>query len=314
MGPYLHRSVLLDAVVDGLLDGLAARCDIAAGAAFLDCTLGGGGHAAALLERGPAGCRLVGLDRDGAALEASATRLAAYGDRASLRRGAFADLQDLAGRDGPFHGIVMDLGVSSPQLDQAERGFSFQADARPDMRMDDRQPLDAAGLLDQLDEDELADILFRYGDEPRSRRIARAIVAGRPWTSTRALARCIAESSGYQNSRTNPATRTFQALRYAVNDEPRQLELGLRAALAALAPGARLAVISFNSIEDRTTKQLFRERAAVGTARDGYGHPLVAPSGRLVHPGGISGADQDADNPRARSARLRFFESSARPT
>ena len=214
----------------------------------------------------------------------------------------------LAGHLGPFHGILLDLGVSSPQLDTPERGFSLQHDGPVDMRMDPDQPLDAATLLEQLDEADLVDILRRYGEEPRARRIARAILAGRPWDSTLALARCVEKASGYRNSRTHPATRTFQALRIAVNGELSQLEQGMERALSMLAVGGRLAIISFHSLEDRMVKRRFREAAGRGTPRDAYGHPITPPIGRLIVPRGLAGAEHDRDNPRARSARLRVLE------
>ena len=294
--PFHHRPVLLAQVVEHL--------QVRPGRRYLDGTLGGGGHAEAVLDGGGT---VVGIDRDPSALAATTRRLAGRSHFTALR-GRFADMARLARHLGPFDGILLDLGVSSPQLDTPERGFSLQHDGPVDMRMDPDQPLSAAQLLETLDEAGLVDILRRYGEEPRARRIARAVLAGRPWTSTAALAACVATSSGYRNSRTHPATRTFQALRMAVNGELEQLADGMEAALSMLKVGGRLAIISFHSLEDRMVKRRFREAAARGTPRDAYGNPITPPIGTLVVPRGIAGAEHDTENPRARSARLRVLE------
>jgi 16S rRNA (cytosine1402-N4)-methyltransferase len=297
---FEHRTVLRDATLQALQP--------ASGGRYLDGTLGGGGHTQAILSAsGPDGV-VVGIDRDPHALHAASVRLADFGERFRPVRGEFGNMAQLAGAWAPLDGIVLDLGVSSPQLDHAERGFSFQHDGPVDMRMDPERGETAAELIARLDADALADIIYRYGEEPRSRRIARAIVADGPWTSTTALAECIARSSGYKRSRTHPATRTFQAIRIAVNDELGQLERALDAGLALLRPGGRMAVISFHSLEDRIVKQRFRELAGRHTARDEFGHPVTPARGRLIHPRGIAGRDADPDNPRARSARLRVLE------
>jgi 16S rRNA (cytosine1402-N4)-methyltransferase len=293
---FHHRPVLLSQVVDHL--------QVRPGRRYLDGTLGGGGHAAAVIE---AGGTVVGIDRDPNALAAATARLDGVEGFTALR-GRFADMAQLAGHLAPFDGILLDLGVSSPQLDTPQRGFSLRRDGPVDMRMDPDQPLDAAGMIDEMDEAELVDILFRYGEEPRARRIARAILEGRPWSSTAALAARVASASGYRNSRTHPATRTFQALRMAVNGELDQLATGLEAALSMLNVGGRLAIISFHSLEDRMVKRRFFEAAGRGTPRDPYGHPVTPPIGRLVVPRGIAGSKHDADNPRSRSARLRVLE------
>lgn len=295
-----HRSVLLDSTVEALQP--------AAGRRYLDCTLGGGGHSHAILEAsGPDG-QLTGIDRDPHALRAASERLAGFGERFTPLRGTFAEMGHLAGGLGPFDGILLDLGVSSPQLDQPNRGFSFRADGPVDMRMDPDSGQSAAELLDEISESELVNILRRYGEEPRARRIARAILEGRPWTSTLALASCVAEASGYRQSRTHPATRTFQAIRMAVNDELGQLERALDAALQLLAPSGRLAVITFHSLEDRMVKRRFRDAAGENSPRDPYGNPLHPPAYRLVHRRGIAGKDADPGHPRSRSARLRILE------
>lgn len=297
---FHHQSVLLDAAIEHLA--------LRPGGRWLDGTLGGGGHAERLLQGSAPDGLVVGIDRDPQALAAAGRRLAAFGDRFVALRGRFGDMQRLAGDHGPFDGILLDLGVSSPQLDQPGRGFSFQQDGPVDMRMDPDQGDSAAALLDALDEPGLVDLLRRLGEEPRARPIARAILAGRPWTSTLALADCVARASGYHGSRTHPATRTFQALRMAVNDELGELERGLDAAGRLLAPGGRLAVITFHSLEDRLVKHHLRELAGVGAPRDAYGNPVAAPAWTLVTRKGLTGRDADPHNPRARSARLRVAQ------
>lgn len=304
-GAFVHRTVLRDATVEQL--------GVRPGGRWLDGTLGGGGHSEAILQASSPDGVVVGLDRDPRALEAARARLAPWGDRFLAVHGRFGDMLDLVGPgsahwDGPFDGIVLDLGVSSPQLDQADRGFSFQQPGPIDMRMDQSRGESAAELLDRIDEDALVDLLHRYGEEPRARRIARAILAGRPWQDTVALAQAVERASGYRGSRTHPATRTFQALRMAVNDEPGELERGLSAAVELLAPGGRLAVISFHSLEDRVVKHCFRDLAGIGAPTDAYGQPLAAPAFRLVTRRGLSGSDHDPGNPRSRSARLRVLE------
>ncbi len=297
---FIHRSVLLQSVVEAIQPREGAR--------YLDGTLGGGGHSEAILDAsGPNGL-LVGIDRDPQALVAASQRLQRFGDRFIPVRGTFADMEKHAKTWGPFDGIVLDLGVSSPQLDQGSRGFSFRRDGPVDMRMDPDQPIGASELLDNIDERELVGILRKFGEEPRARRIAKGIMAGRPWTSTLALAQCVEQSSGYHNSRTHPATRTFQALRMAVNDELGQLERGLEAAIHLLAPGGRLAIISFHSLEDRAVKRRFRTAAGEYSPKDEYGNPMVPPVGKIIHRRGIAGKDADPDHPRSRSARLRILE------
>lgn len=298
--PFVHRSVLLDATVDLLAPRPGRR--------YLDGTLGGGGHSEAILQRSAPDGVVLGVDRDPQALAAAGARLAAFGARFQARSGRLSELRTLAADLAPFDGILFDLGVSSPQLDQPERGFSFQADGPVDMRMDPTRGASAAELLDQLDEAELTELLGTLGEEPRARRIARAILAGRPWTSTLALAQCVAVASGYHGSRTHPATRTFQALRMAVNDEPQELQEALDAAEHLLAPGGRLAIISFHSLEDRVVKHHFRSLCGVDAPRDGFGNPIHPPGWSLLTRRGISGADADPDNPRSRSARLRVIE------
>ena len=303
MQEFHHIPVLFEAAIGAL--------NVRSGRRYLDCTLGGGGHSQGILEQSVPDGQVVGLDRDMAAIRAAGGRLKEHGGRFQAVHGPFSQMEELT--EGPFDGILMDLGVSSPQLDDPGRGFSFQEDGPLDMRMDTGQELDAAAWLSQCTEKELASALYRYGEEPRSRRIARAIVAGGPWKRTKPLAQCIAAASGYRNGRTHPATRSFQAIRIAVNDELGQLENGLESALRMLSPEGRLAVISFHSLEDRVIKHRLRKAAGIGTPRDAFGNPQYPPLGKLVHPKGISGRDHDPGNPRARSARLRAFERNSLP-
>lgn len=300
--PFSHIPVLLDATI--------AQLDVHPGKRFLDGTLGGGGHSSAILD---AGGQVAGLDRDPAALAAATARLQGRDGFLGAFRGPFAEMEQLAGHLAPFDGVLLDIGVSSPQLDTPDRGFSLQHDGPVDMRMDTDQPVTAAQLIDTLDVPALTRVLRDYGEEPRARRIAAAIIDGRPWTSTAALADAVARASGYRNSRTHPATRTFQALRIAVNDELGQLERGLEAAIRMLKVGGRLAVISFHSLEDRMVKRRFAAATGKNSPRDAYGNPIPPPHGRLVIRRGIAGKDADPDNPRARSARLRVLEKLSSP-
>jgi len=293
-----HIPVLLSAVIEGLQPETGGR--------YLDCTLGRGGHSEAILEASSPNGTLLGIDRDKSAIEESGQRLSNYGDRFEAIHDQFStiDQEHL----GEFDGILIDLGVSSPQLDRAERGFSFSKDGPLDMRMDQRQENSAENIVNNYPQDELTRLFFTYGEEPRSRRIAKAIVSGRPWKGTLELAKCIERASGYRNSRTHPATRIFQAIRIVVNDELNELRQVLDSALKMLKPGGRLAVISFHSLEDRIVKVRFKDAAGDNSPKDAFGNPIPPPIGRIIFRKGISGKDKDASNPRARSARLRLFE------
>jgi 16S rRNA (cytosine1402-N4)-methyltransferase len=262
---------------------------------------------------------LLGLDLDPQALALARSRLSPFGERAILRQASYTTLQDqlrMLGWAG-VNGILLDLGVSSMQLDTPGRGFSFQADAPLDMRFDPHAPLQASDLVNDLPEHELAQLLYRYGEEPRSRQIARAIVRARPVHTTAELAAIVVAASGGSRRKKaagrpiHPATRTFQALRIAVNRELEGLEMVLPQAVASLATGGRLAVISFHSLEDRIVKQFFRResqdclcppRQPVCTC--GHKATLIEISRRPVVPD----PDEIAQNPRARSARLRVAE------
>jgi 16S rRNA (cytosine1402-N4)-methyltransferase len=297
--PFRHVPVLLSEVIAGLAPRPGGR--------YLDGTVGGGGHAAAILAASIPDGLLVGLDADPAALAAAGERLAAFGERARLMHGNFRDMAQLANAAGVerLDGILLDLGVSSHQLDAPERGFSFLADAPLDMRMDPTAEDTAADLVDQLPESELADMIYRYGEERGSRRIARAIVEARrkqKIATTNALAAIVERAMGGRRGKIHPATRTFQALRIAVNRELESLDEALPQAVELLVPGGRLAVIAFHSLEDRIVKQFFR-------AESGYGGADTTARLRIITKKPIEAREEETrSNPRARSAKLRIAE------
>lgn len=295
MTGFDHLTVLRDEVVRVLAP--------AAGEVHVDCTLGGGGHAEALLEAAP--CVVIGIDRDAAALAAARARLARFGDRFVAVRGRFGGLGALLDAAGhpQVDGILADLGVSSPQLDRPERGFSFRFSGPLDMRMDQDAPLSASDVVNEWSEEDLARTIRDLGEEQRWRAVAKAIVAGRPWSDTAALAGAIGRAIGRSDSRINPATRTFQAIRMAVNDELGELDALLSQIPDRLRPGGRAAIIAFHSLEDRAVKQFFARESARGTERDPWGRPVIAP--RLSAPSRPQKPAEDDPNPRARSARLR---------
>ncbi|MEM8639644.1 MAG: 16S rRNA (cytosine(1402)-N(4))-methyltransferase RsmH [Cyanobacteria bacterium P01_G01_bin.54] len=278
--PFHHVSVLSREVLAGL--------QVKAGGTYLDATLGGGGHSRLILAAAE-DVQLVGIDQDQMALDATRPTLP---DRVELWQGSFADYNP---GDRRFDGIVADLGVSSPQLDTAERGFSFQQAAPLDMRMDQRQDLTAAGVINHWREADLVQIFSEYGEERFSKRIARAIVAARPLQSTVELAETIRQAvpGKFRYGRIHPATRVFQALRIAVNRELDALDAFLVRAPHWLKPGGRIAIISFHSLEDRRVKNQFRasEQLQIITKK-----PLTAQP------------DELAQNRRSRSAKLRIAE------
>lgn len=287
-----------------------------AGGTYVDGTLGSGGHAAAILRASAPTGWLFGCDRDGDALEAARARLAAvFSGRFELRRGNFAELSNWVPA-GSCDGVLLDLGVSSPQLDRAERGFSFQQDGPLDMRMDARQALTAAELVNSASADELAKIFWDYGDESDSRRMARAIERDRQvrrFETTRQLAELMERISPRHGRKAHPATRVFQALRIAVNDEIGSLRRGLTGAVRLLKPGGRLAVITFHSLEDRVVKEFGREQARDYVVLGEVDVPELrqprVPVVRLVTRKAIGAGDAEvAANPRARSAQLRVME------
>jgi 16S rRNA (cytosine1402-N4)-methyltransferase len=309
-GTPTHRPVLLDAALDALAVRPSGR--------YVDGTFGRGGHAAAILERlGPDG-RLLAFDKDPAAVAAARARFA--GDaRFAIVHASFAELARVAvaeGLAGRIDGLLLDLGVSSPQLDDAGRGFSFQSDGPLDMRMDPTRGRSAAEWLAAADEAEIADVLFELGEERFARRIARAIVAQRterPLRRTAELAALVERASPSRERHKHPATRTFQAVRIFINRELEDLRRCLDQALDVLAAGARLVVISFHSLEDRIVKRFLRDAARGRQLPRGVpvtGGPVGA---RLRILGKAVRADDDevAGNPRARSAIMRVAETLA---
>ena len=285
-----------------LLDEVVAALELGAGDVFVDATFGAGGYSRAALGSGIA--QVVGLDRDATAIAGNTIA----DPRLTLIEGRFSVMDRLV-RDHGIDGadaVAMDVGVSSMQLDTAERGFSFMIDGPLDMRMGRDGPT-AADFINTASEAEIADVLFRLGDEPKARRIARALVNDRPFTRTGALAAVVRSVCGSQPGGKDPATRTFQALRIHVNDELGELEAGLQAAERLLRTGGRLAVVSFHSLEDRLVKTFFRDRS--GATPAGSRHlpavaavaPTFTRATRAVRPS----AAEIETNPRARSATLR---------
>jgi 16S rRNA (cytosine1402-N4)-methyltransferase len=298
-----HVPVLLREVVEGLKPRPGGR--------FIDCTLGGGGHTAALLDATQPDGRVLALDADPMAIEAGRARLSVYGDRIVLAHSNFARLSEVAAQHGfqAVDGVLMDLGLSSDQLASA-RGFGFQRGGALDMRFDSTQGETAADLVNQLDADELADLIFKYGEEPASRRIARAIVEARPIRSAEHLAQVIA-SAVRRRGRLHPATLTFQALRIAVNDELGSLMAALPAAVALFRPGGRLAVIAIHSLEERIVKEFTRRESREWVAQPDSpsGRRAREPKLRLITAKPMTpGEDEMAANPRSRSAKLRIAE------
>ena len=300
-GSVLHTPVLLNEVLDGLR--------VKAGGRYIDCTLGSGGHAVAILERSEPDGRLLGIDLDPMAVQVSRQRLGAYGDRVRLVHKTFAQLKAVASAEGfiPANGVLLDLGMSSVQLERGERGFSFQKEGPLDMRMDPEEGTTADQLVNQLDEKELAEIISNYGEEAKARAVARAIVRNRPLKTTRELAEVVARTVG-RRGRIHPATRTFQALRIAVNNELDALSSVLPQTTEVLATGGVLAVITFHSLEDRLVK-----RYMANESRDcicppelpvcvcAHERTLKTLTRKPVRPS----AEEISRNPRSRSAKLR---------
>jgi 16S rRNA (cytosine1402-N4)-methyltransferase len=299
---FRHTPVLLAEVVAGLAPRTGGR--------YIDGTLGGGGHALAILAASSPEGRLLGIDADPSALAAAGARLAIYAERATLVHGNFRDLAQLAREHdfAPIDGLLLDLGVSSHQLDTPERGFSFANDAPLDMRLDPTRGATAAELVNETPEGELANLIYRYGEEHGSRRVARFIAEARrkqPIATTGELADLVARALGGRHGKIHPATRTFQALRIAVNRELENLELVLPQAVELLAPGGRIAVISFHSLEDRIVKLFFRAESGYG----GVGGARL----QIITKKPIDASEQEArTNPRSRSAKLRIAERVAR--
>jgi 16S rRNA (cytosine1402-N4)-methyltransferase len=301
-----HVPVLLTETIAGLAPPPGTNC--------IDGTLGGAGHAAALLSATAPTGRLLGLDADPEALSRAKARLARFGERAVLIQANFRHTAAIAALHGftQVRAVLLDLGISWYQVAGAERGFSFQAKGPLDMRMDPESPLTAGEIVNEWTADELADVLYRYGEEPRSRRLARAIVAARPLNTTVELADVVSQTIPRRvHQRVHPATRVFQALRIAVNDELGALEAVLPQLLGLLEPGGRFAVISFHSLEDRIVKQFIQREVrdcicppSLPICRCEHKATLRAITGRPVCP---SEAEISA-NPRSRSAKLRIAQ------
>jgi 16S rRNA (cytosine1402-N4)-methyltransferase len=301
-----HIPVLLDEVIQKLKPHPGQR--------FIDATVGAGGHAQAILQATAPNGQVLALDVDPNALHIARQRLSPYIHRVRLVNANFQEVASVAKSHDfvPVHGILIDLGLSSMQLSTVERGFSLQSEGPLDMRFDPSQPTTAADLINRLPQDDLADLLYRFGEERRSRTIARAIVAARPLQTTRELANVVARAvGGRRKARIHPATRTFQALRIAVNDELRVLSNVLSEAIAILAPGGRLAVISFHSLEDRIVKRFFKRESQdcicppeQPTCTCDHKATL-----RIITRKPITASSQEVSgNPRARSAKLRVAE------
>ncbi len=300
-----HTPVMMEEV----LEGLAVR----SGGAYVDCTVGEGGHSLAILSAAPE-VRLLGIDLDSQALERARRRLGGHGDRVRLAQGNFAEVGAISERHqfGPADGVLLDLGLSSLQVDSDTRGFSFRRSARLDMRFDPASEKTAYRVVNESTEEDLAEILRRFGEERRARRISREIVRGRPIETTTQLAALVAGLAGpSRRGRIHPATRAFQAIRMAVNSEIENLASGLIQGIQTLADGGRMAVISYHSVEDRVVKETFRREASdcicpPTTPECICGHE---PTIRRVNRRVIKPARSEVQaNPRSRSARLRVAE------
>ncbi|MGE4488587.1 MAG: 16S rRNA (cytosine(1402)-N(4))-methyltransferase RsmH [Kiritimatiellales bacterium] len=304
----MHVPVLLNETLNLLVTDPAGT--------YIDGTLGRGGHATEILKRLSPQGRLIGLDRDMEAIEQTAEILKPFGERAVRIHGNFADMKELCRQIGvaEVDGVLLDLGVSSPQLDTPERGFSFSKDGPLDMRMDCTQGRSAADLVNEEDESVLADLIYRYGEERDSRRIARAIVLERQHRRierTLDLAEIVERAKGGRRGSTHPATQTFQALRMAVNAELESIDRGLEAGLSMLRDGGRMAVISFHSLEDRIVKDCFRRHTVKRESLQQGGEKLIVdePAVRLLAKKPLTASKQELnENPRARSAKLRAVQ------
>ena len=301
-----HRPVMVREVLSAL--------DVRSGGSYVDCTVGEGGHAQAVLSTAEPPPRLLGIDLDDEALSTAAERLGPYRRSVKLVKGSYADLERLAGANGfvPADGVLFDFGLSSLQLESRERGFSFSRDGALDMRFDREQSLSAGELVNGTQENELADIIYKYGEEPKSRRVARAIVAARPIGNAVELAGIVEKAAGRRGQRgIHPATRTFQALRIAVNRELDNVRDGLEQAVQVLGDGGRLVAISYHSLEDRIVKVYLKQESTdcicpPETLECVCGHKasIRLVRRRVVKPS----AEEIQENPRSRSARLRVAE------
>lgn len=305
-----HRPVLIREVIAALAPQDGGR--------YIDGTFGRGGYTRGLLEA--ANCTVLAIDRDPEALSFGAEMAKGFGGRLRVVAGTFGHLDSLAetAEFGPITGVTLDIGVSSPQIDTPERGFSFRTDGPLDMRMS-LSGQSAADLVNGLGEEDLANIIYQYGEERLSRRVAKAIVRARteaPILTTSALADVVRSAVPKSKDGIDPATRTFQGLRIAVNDELGELERGLTAAERCLAPGGRLAIVAFHSLEDRIVKNFLADRSGKSASVSRYAPPkeVDAPSFTLISRKAITAQpDELAANPRARSAKLRVAERTDAP-
>ncbi len=314
-GNFGHSSVMAKEVLDGL--------NVKPGGVYIDGTLGGGGHSKLILEAASPDGFLIGIDRDDDALKEAGKVLSGFKDRFIVVKGNFRDIKNIARKVckekelGGIDGIVFDFGVSSYQLDRPERGFSFMRDARLDMRMDRSEGQSAYDLVNELTVDELKNIFWNYGEEKKSLTAARAIVSARetgPIETTLELAGIIEKAIGrgsFKGRKIHPATKVFQALRIAVNDELGSIEEGLKGAMEVLTPGGRVCAISFHSLEDRIVKNFFREleRGCICPPEFPVCRCDNKPKVRLVSRKAVKATDEEIKtNPRSRSARLRVAE------
>jgi 16S rRNA (cytosine1402-N4)-methyltransferase len=300
-----HKPVLLKEVLSAL--------SIQPGGRYVDCTLGGGGHAMAIIQNSAPGGQLLGIDADPEAIRAAAINLSRYTDSVLLVNDNFVNIDAICHHYDfyPVHGILLDLGLSSMQLYDDPRGFSFQYEAALDMRFNPKQKITAADIVNNYPEADLAQLIRKYGEEPHSFKIARRIVQSRPVNTTTQLAEIVAEAVGGRHGRIHPATRTFQALRIAVNEELEHLEETLGKTIDLLGAGGRLVVISYHSLEDRIVKQFLQRES-----KDCICPPSVpvcqckhTASFRLINKKVITPSEKELDeNPRSRSARMRVAE------
>ena len=305
MSVSIHIPVLLEEAIEALA--------VQPGGRYIDCTLGGGGHAAAILEHSAPGGQLLGIDADLGAIKVARPRLEAYGNSILLINENFVNLQAIGTEYDflPVHGILFDLGLSSLQLESNSRGFSFQQDGPLDMRLSPRQEATAADIINTLSETELARLIGTYGEETYSRQIARQVVRERPVRTTHQLAQTIERATGGRRGRIHPATRTFQALRIAVNHELEHLESALKQAINLLGVEGRLVAISYHSLEDRIVKQFMHQESRdcicpPGTPTCVCGHTACL---RLISKRVITPSPAEVQlNPRSRSAKLRVAE------
>jgi 16S rRNA (cytosine1402-N4)-methyltransferase len=299
-----HIPVLLDESIQAL--------GVQPGGRYIDCTVGLGGHTSAILERSYQGGQVLGIEADPSALAVARERVAPYGRSVLLVHDNFVNLKNVAAEHGfmPVHGILFDLGLSTLQLESG-RGFSFQTESPLDMRVNPDQELSAADIVNSLSESELANLIWRYGEEENSRRIARRLVQLRPITTTGELVRAVEEAAGNRHGKIHPATKTFQALRIAVNHELENLTSALEQATELLGYEGRLVVISYHSLEDRIVKQFMQREARgcicpPGLPKCVCGHK---PTLRIINKKVITPSEEEIeDNPRARSAKLRAAE------